>query len=161
MASLAKWLSVRLRTKWLWVQITLLSLKLQIWRLLRARSSLTFRQTRECRFTLKLVHDMIITHSQKSPAYLFQVVAENNTAYTTRSVQKSQFPFFKTKTNFFKNSLFPGVIMEWNKIDVNIRNPASCNVFKKVLLKFIRPEPNQAFRLATLLKRDSNTGVFL
>ena len=45
----------------------LLSLKLQIWRLLRARSiltfSLTFRQTIECMFTLKLVLDMIITHS--------------------------------------------------------------------------------------------------
>ena len=44
LASLAKWLSVRLRTKWLWVRILLLSLKLQIWRLFRLRSSLTFRQ---------------------------------------------------------------------------------------------------------------------
>ena len=42
----------------------LLSLKLQICRLLRARSSLTFNQTVECRFTLKLVRDMIITYSQ-------------------------------------------------------------------------------------------------
>ena len=47
--SLAKWLSVRLRTKWLWVRIPLLSLRLQTWRLLRATSSLTFRQTIECR----------------------------------------------------------------------------------------------------------------
>ena len=39
-----KWLSVRLRTKWLWVQFLLQSLKLQISRLLRARSSLKFRQ---------------------------------------------------------------------------------------------------------------------
>ena len=59
---MAKWLSVRLQTKWLWVRIPLQSLKLQIWRLLRARSSLTFRQTIECRFTLKLVHDMTITY---------------------------------------------------------------------------------------------------
>ena len=42
--SLAKWLSVRLRTKWLWVRVQLQSLHLQISRLLRARSSLTFRQ---------------------------------------------------------------------------------------------------------------------
>ena len=42
----------------------LLSLKLQIWRLLRTRSSLTFNQTIECSFTLKLVRDMIITYSQ-------------------------------------------------------------------------------------------------
>ena len=33
--SLAKWLSVRLKTKWLWVQISLLVLKRQIWRLLQ------------------------------------------------------------------------------------------------------------------------------
>ena len=51
-------MSVRLRIKWLWVRITLLSLKLQIWRLLRARSSLTLRQTIECEFTLKLVYDI-------------------------------------------------------------------------------------------------------
>ena len=62
-AKFAKWLSVRLRTKWLWVRISLLSLKLRIWRLLQARSSLTFRQTLECEFTLKLVRDMIIRYS--------------------------------------------------------------------------------------------------
>ena len=41
---LSKWLSVRLRIKWLWVRIPLQSLKLRISRLFRARSSLTFRQ---------------------------------------------------------------------------------------------------------------------
>ena len=65
-ASLAKWLSVCLQTKWSQVRIPLLSLKIQIWRLLRARSSLTFRQTIECRFTLKFVRDMIITYSHKN-----------------------------------------------------------------------------------------------
>ena len=53
---------------------------------------------------------------EKSPAYLFELIPENNTPYTTRSVQKSQTPFFKTKTNFFKNSLFSAVIAEWKKI---------------------------------------------
>ena len=51
----------RLRTKWLRVRISLLSL--QIWRLLRTRSSLTFRQTIECGLTLKFVRDMITTDS--------------------------------------------------------------------------------------------------
>ena len=64
-ASFAKWLSVRSRTKWLWVRILLLSLKLQIWHLLWARSSMTFRQTIEWGFTLKLARDMIITYSKK------------------------------------------------------------------------------------------------
>ena len=44
LASLAKWLSVRLRTKWLWVRKGFDTLNHQIRRLLRARSSLTFRQ---------------------------------------------------------------------------------------------------------------------
>ena len=44
LTSLANWLSVRLWTKWLWVRVQLQSLKLQIPRLLWARSSLTFRQ---------------------------------------------------------------------------------------------------------------------
>ena len=68
---------------------------------------------------------------EKLPAYLFQLIPKNNNPYSTRSVQKSQIPFFKTKTNFFKNSVFPAVIMEWNKIDTNIRNSAPCNVFNK------------------------------
>ena len=44
LVSLAKWLSVHLQTKWLWVQVPLQSLKLQILRLFQAMSSLTFRQ---------------------------------------------------------------------------------------------------------------------
>ena len=44
MATWANWLSVRLRTKWLLVRVQLQSLKLQISRLLLARSSLAFRQ---------------------------------------------------------------------------------------------------------------------
>ena len=46
---------------------------------------------------------------EQSPAYLFQLIPENKTPYTTRSIQKSQIPFLKTKTNFFKNSFFPAV----------------------------------------------------
>ena len=41
---LTKWLSVRLRTKWFWVRVQLQLVNLQISRLLRARSFLTFRQ---------------------------------------------------------------------------------------------------------------------
>ena len=44
MTSLAKRLSVRLRTEWLWVRIPLHSLKLQISHLFQARSFLTFKK---------------------------------------------------------------------------------------------------------------------
>ena len=73
---------------------------------------------------------------EKSPADLFELIPENSTPYTTRFVQKSQIPFLKTKTNFFKKKFFSAVIMDWNKIDVNIHNLASCNAFKRFILKF-------------------------
>ena len=59
-ASLAK--CVRLRTKRLWVQMPLQSLKLQISHLFRARHSFDTQQTIECRFTPKRVRDMIRTY---------------------------------------------------------------------------------------------------
>ena len=48
----------------MWIRVPLLSLKRQIWRLLRARSSLTFRKSTECGFILKLVRDMIKTYNE-------------------------------------------------------------------------------------------------
>ena len=45
-------------------------IKLRIWHLLRARSSLTFRQSIECEFTLKRVRDMIITGSNFEDMFL-------------------------------------------------------------------------------------------
>ena len=55
--SLAKWLSVRLRTKELLVRIQLQSLNFQILRLFQAKSSLISRQLQ--RFNLKRACDMI------------------------------------------------------------------------------------------------------
>ena len=46
---------------------------------------------------------------------------------------------------FFKDSFFPTVISEWNSL--NIQNSSSINVFKKELLKFIRPEPNSTYNI--------------
>ena len=73
LASLAKWLSFRLRAKWLWVRVPLQSLKLQISRLFRVRSFLTFQATIVCGFTLKLVRDMIKTCNQCYFIVLLQV----------------------------------------------------------------------------------------
>ena len=50
-----------------------------------------------CTHKLCLFYKLI---KEESPAYLFQLIPENNTSYTTKSVQKSQIPFFKTKTHF-------------------------------------------------------------
>ena len=84
---------------------------------------------------------------EQSPAYLFQLIPENKVLYTTRTVQKRQIPFFKTKTKIFKNSFFPAVILEWNELDFNNRDSASCNAFKRVILKFTRLEPSPVFNV--------------
>ena len=60
-ASLAKWLSLRFLTNWLWVRIPLLSLNLHISCLFWTSSSLTFMQLYRVR--TKRVRDMIITYS--------------------------------------------------------------------------------------------------
>ena len=54
-------------------------------------------------------------------------------------------PFFKTRQKIFKNSLLPSPIIEWNKLDHNIRKSSSSNIFRKSILKFIRPSANSLF----------------
>ena len=83
-----------------------------------------------------------ILHS-KSPSYLFNLIPENNNPYASRSALNNQIPFFNVKANFLKNSFFPAVITEWNNLDISIRNSSSCHIFKNLILKFIRPEPNR------------------
>ena len=55
------------------------------------------------------------------------------------------FLFLKQDFTFLKNSFFPSTIIEWNKLDHNIRNSSSFNIFRKSILKFIRPSANSLF----------------
>ena len=60
MVSLAKWLSVRLRTKWLWVRISLLSLKKTLlWPLFKRISSAVIFQTLHDVKYIKILQDVI------------------------------------------------------------------------------------------------------
>ena len=53
----------------------------------------------------------------------------------------------KTRSNFFRNSFFRPTITEWNKLDRDIHNSDSLNVFKLSLLKFVRPVANSVFEI--------------
>ena len=64
--------------------------------------------------------------------------------YNTRNA--NNIPQFKVKHNFFQNSFFPSVVIEWNKLGQNIHNSGNLFIFKKKLLKFIRPSRNSVFR---------------
>ena len=59
---------------------------------------------------------------------------------------------FKVTYNFCKNSFFPSVISEWNKLDLEICNSASLEIFKNNLLNFIRPNPNSVFNINNSLE---------
>ena len=67
--------------------------------------------------------------------------------YSTRSSQIDNISNLKTRSNFFRNSFFPSTITEWNKLDRDIRNSDSLNVFKLSLLKFVRPVANSVFEI--------------
>ena len=58
--------------------------------------------------------------------------------YSTRSSQID---------NISRNSFFLSTITEWNKLDRDIRNSDSLNVFKLSLLKFVRPAANTIFEI--------------
>ena len=67
--------------------------------------------------------------------------------YSTRSSQIDNISNIKTRSNFFRNSFFPSTVTEWNKLDRDICNSDSLNVFKLPLLKFVRPVANSVFEI--------------
>ena len=74
LASLGKWLSVRVRTKWLWVRVPLQSLNLQISRLFR--SSLTFRQLQ----SVDSLWNAYVTWKEHTLAYFVHIRIISNIA---------------------------------------------------------------------------------
>ena len=81
-------------------------------------------------------------YKSHSPKYLFNIIAVTVSRYNTNT---KNIPHFKVKHNFFLIFFFPSAVIEWNKLDLNIRNSESLNVFKNSLLKFIRPSGNSVF----------------
>ena len=81
--------------------------------------------------------------NKQSPTYLLNVIPVSSRSYFTRYAENV--PSFKVRHDFFKNSFFPSTAIEWNKIDKNIRKSESLNIFKKIILKFIRPSQNSVY----------------
>ena len=67
LASFTKLFSVHLRTKWLWIWVSLQSLKLQILCLFRARSSLTFRQI----YSVDSLWNAYVTWQEHTASWIF------------------------------------------------------------------------------------------
>ena len=81
-------------------------------------------------------------YNLKSPKYLYNLILSVNLFYVTRN--NTNVPSFNCRSEYFKNSFFPNVITEWNKLDINIKNMSSYTAFKNAL-SFIRPKHVDTF----------------
>ena len=61
------------------------------------------------------------------PKYLFNIIPVTVSRYNTKNT--NNIPQIKVKHYFFRNSFFPSAVIEWKKLDLNIRNSESLNVF--------------------------------
>ena len=93
------------------------------------------------RWFRKLCHFYEI-FNDKCSSYLFNLIPNFNRHNTRLGYN---IPPIKVRHDYFKNSFFLSAILEWNKPDLNIRNSASFNAFKKKLLDFIRHCANSNF----------------
>ena len=71
------------------------------------------------------------------PQYLLNKIPSSQIHYNTRNAD--QVETYYCRTDIFKNSFFPYTIIEWNKVDIDIRKSKSYATFRNTLLKLGRP----------------------
>ena len=69
----------------------------------------------------------------------------NNHSYILR--KPLNIPHCYCRTDTFKNSFFPNVINEWNKLDERIKDATSFSLFKASLLKMGCPHANCTYKI--------------
>ena len=81
--------------------------------------------------------------SSGQPSYIYDLLPPLRSS--RRHV--NSFNLVTCKSEYFKNSFFPNVIYEWNKLNPDIRSSASYNLFRNTLLKFTRPVQRKTFNI--------------
>ena len=74
------------------------------------------------------------------PKYLSNIIPSTTRRCSSRNL--NHIPLVRANNNYFRNTLFPSTISEWNKFDLSIRKSSSLNIFKRRLLRFVRPSEN-------------------
>ena len=82
-------------------------------------------------------------YKTKHPPYLYDLIPKRECIHETRQI--NNIPLINVRHNYFKNSFFPSSIIEWNNLDIDIRSASSIDIFKKSILKIIRPKANSIF----------------
>ena len=78
-------------------------------------------------------------------SYLYELIPKSNHNYNTRNIDHID-PYY-CRTDIFKYSFFPYTIVEWNKLDVNLKNAKFYMCFRTSLLKIVRPVQNSVFKV--------------
>ena len=80
------------------------------------------------------------------PSYLSELIpTAEPSCYSFRSNRRPNIPIIRTER--FKSTFFPSSTFNWNQLDPSIQNSSSVEIFKRALLKFIRPKPEQVFKI--------------
>ena len=83
--------------------------------------------------------------STQTPKYLYNLIPLENCIYNTRN--QDQIDTYYCRRGLFKYSFFPYTIVEWNKVDITLRNGKSYLIFKNSLLKIGRPIQNSISKI--------------
>ena len=75
--------------------------------------------------------------------FKIKIHGKHQTHYNTRNTD--QVETYYCRTDIFKNSFFPYTIIEWNKLDLDVRKSKSYAIFRNTLLKLGRPNQNAIY----------------
>ena len=101
--------------------------------------SLKFRRW----FRLLCTFFKIKTHGK--PEYLLSKVPSNQIQYNTRSTDQAE--TYYCRTDIFKNYFFPYTIIEWSKLDLDVRKSKSYATFRNTLLKLGIPDQRAIYSI--------------
>ena len=77
--------------------------------------------------------------------YLNFFLLRNHTCYNFRSNDSLMIPYIRTKQ--FKSIFFPSCIFNLNQLNLDMKNYSSLEIFKRALLKFIRPKAANVYKI--------------
>ena len=79
--------------------------------------------------------------STKLPPYLYDLILPLQRSHRYPGCFKTS----RCRTELFRNSFLPFTVNEWNKLNSDIKNSDSYEMFRKKLLAFIRPVRNSVY----------------
>ena len=77
--------------------------------------------------------------------YLYKLILAKSSSYNT--CNSDHIETYYCRTDIFKHSFFPYMIVEWNRLDYTLCNSKSYNIFKNSLLKIGRAMPKPTFNI--------------